>query len=84
MKSDIEVIKNQTGANQQVAEKAYLDCDKHVVNSIIYILNGNKKPMEETPTPLNPVQHKLQELRDIVNKKDRIFDSKIVKNKTPS
>ena len=81
MKSDLDVIKNQTGVDQETAERAYHTCDQHVVNAIVYILSGNQ-PISEKPKPnLDPVQHKLQELRDIVNKKDRIFDTKIVDSK---
>ena len=80
-KDDLVMIQNQTGASPSQAEEAYVICQQDAVQTILYILSGGdtiKAPPASTSQKEDPIQQKLAEFRNILNKKDHIFDIKVL------
>lgn len=80
-KDDINMIQKQTGVDETKALEAYQACGQDAVQAIIYSLNGGSPPQcdNKSQQTLDPVQQKIAEFREILNKKDQIFDTKVVK-----
>lgn len=73
------MIQNQTGASPDQAEEAYTLCQQDAVQTILYILGGvHTIEAPKTSQKKDPIQQKLAEFRDILNKKDNIFDTKVL------
>ena len=75
---DITIIQKQTGLSKDQITHLYNKNNCDIIDTICEI-EGFQPPEPTPPKKLTPEQIKIQELREMVNQKDKIMDDLVLK-----
>ena len=80
MQEDLDILQKETNLSSNQVTELYNKWDGNVVNAILDFRGETELLQKKPEKPLGPVETKIKQLREIVDKKDTILQQKLNKN----